>query len=161
MDKGKIKSFVEKFISDHGFYFQVEFMQDDKGAMTYNPETKMIEINCERIVNGAKSLKIPIYDQIIISLSHELGHSLDDTLLDKANIKSNYLVKIIEGEYHSEYEDIIIKDVKDAETTAWKNGLKFVPLRLKKLYNTDNQRNIKASIDTIKNHILYLKNKYN
>lgn len=149
--------FSKRFVKSCGFDFDVTIMKDYVGAAAFDPKTKTIEIYPDDIRNEANSKNVSLEENLILVLSHELGHAMDSELSDRADVKSEYLVKILREGYKPEYENLILENIETAETLAWKLGAKFVPAELKSQYDKDNRRNIQAALEVMKSRIKYYK----
>jgi|GEM_PF-4050721 len=159
MTNDGILNLVRNFISRCGFVIPVELMPDDKGTANYDPEHNVIQVDPNKIINEAKAEKLTIKDYIEIVISHELGHSLDEKLNERAQLRSDTYLKIQYQGYSDELADIIINSTYEAEATAYEKGKKFVPLRLMKHYNQMKKRHLSIIKDRTKKQVLLFKEK--
>jgi hypothetical protein len=113
----EIKDYVDEYLKSININIVTVIDYETPHIMAYNKNSNTIKINCDTkyLYNNAKSLNTKLKDFLIISIVHEVGHSLDS-----------------EG-----------KGRFQRETNAYKLGLKYIPKRLLEKYNYMNELNIK------------------
>ncbi|AEI39777.1 hypothetical protein [Paenibacillus mucilaginosus] len=146
MSNGKtVLERVSNFVRESGFELTVVEIQDDRGMATYDYSKSLIELNSVAFEKEAEKKGLSIDEVIILVVSHELGHALDQDLVkDSEEITAVFQI-IQDTGFTDKLMNRILELTLKAEKSAWEIGGQFVPEHLKSIYNKMNESNLKAS----------------
>lgn len=146
---------IEKFlIQNHvnDFVLSIENFEGALASIDY--ETKILTINQDAIIQQSINLNLSLEDTVCLIISHELGHYFDPELQSLDEKKLNVYKKIENN--MSGFESLINEGtsyVMQAEKNAWSLGEKFIPQRLKNIYELERRK-------TLEQHEIVTKNDF-
>jgi len=128
---------------------------------SYNYQTKVLEVNEEKLISHADKLGLSIKDTVAIIISHELGHYLDEAIGDLFTKKQQVLNVIKNNFFTCDFESEInegISYVIKAEKNAWALGERFVPNHLVSIYKEQIEATLISQANVTRNEIIeYIK----
>jgi hypothetical protein len=119
-----IEDFINEFLRQNNIQVSTKIDYNILHLLAYNRSDNLLKINSNTklFYNNAKALNMRIKDFLICAIAHEIGHYLDSEVM---------------GRLSREYN-------------AYKNGLQYIPSRLKDKYIQLNEINLNKYKDTKK-----------
>lgn len=154
---------VKAFLIENGIY-DIKLSTDCKNgsAAMYDFTTNVMGINEEAFYIISEKYDIPIEDAVILIISHELGHYLDEELPDLHDKKISVLDEAWVNIAFCDLEKVINEAtsyVLKAEDNAWILGERFIPSRLLEKYTNFKIEALARQKNATENEIHYLLSK--
>ncbi|MEC1780062.1 hypothetical protein [Schinkia azotoformans] len=138
---GELLNVAKGFLSVNNIEIDIKTDETIKEIANYNPITNVLSFNPVKITNGATNYSLNDSDYLILTLSHELGHYLDEKNKELTQRTNDLL-----SESHSpEIENELLRINKELEKNAWEIGRRFVPEELMNVYNQINLKNLEVT----------------
>ena len=147
---------VKKMLFDLNIDISVIEIEDDKGIMTFNPETQVIEISSPSLIIISRKKGLPLNDYIHVLLCHELGHFKDEKLTNVTKTKEGLMKQFTNGDFSKGLKDEIINLIYCCEVRAWKNGKLFVRKDLMSLFDKMQKEHLDYVKEHEEKHLIYV-----
>ncbi|MBP1935017.1 hypothetical protein [Ammoniphilus resinae] len=149
---------AENFLRNFGIDIPVvEMTQIDLGVARYDCLNNKFEINLHIIEFEAEKMEMSLNDYIKILMCHEIGHYLDNNVVDRTNMYLQFLEDVKKGNHSYQAEYDMSQVICDSEIIAWENGRKFVPEELLEKYEEMNIKNYDSAKFRIHFNVLQYK----
>jgi hypothetical protein len=144
-----ILKFVKDLISELGVNLNVESTSDIYGEAVYVPHKRCIEINEELLRKSAKERNVKLDEYVAIIIFHELGHYMDEELVE-IDQKINYYRGLIKKNgYKKEWAEQIKHYSLKAEQNAWSNAEKLISNKLIPLFTKIKEESLQFHAETV------------
>ncbi|MEC1786073.1 hypothetical protein [Schinkia azotoformans] len=128
-------------LSVNNLDIEVRIDETIKEIANYNPITNELSFNPSKIISGANNYSLNEGNYLILALSHELGHYLDEKNKELTQRTND----LLDENYSPDIENELLSINKELEINAWEIGRKFVPDELMDVYDQINKKNLEVT----------------